>query len=168
MICLIVHITGRGLWMVVDTSGLGVQVQYGGLLSLEALSVQVQVCVHVQFSNIFDNSREAFVDQFRAAWPARWHVGIVDSEINVELWWIGYLFIHIVLWWSACCCGTTGVSCDHIGQEGCLGETYCHVTVMQTCFPVKPSSCCIDMETCCGGRLGKGIGESWGDGERSL
>ena len=28
---------------------------------------------------------------------------------------------------------------------------------------MKPSSCHIDMEICHGGRLGKGIGGSWGD-----
>ena len=41
--------------------------------------------MHVQFGSIFNDSREAFVDQCRAAWPAKQHVGIVDSEIDVEL-----------------------------------------------------------------------------------
>ena len=39
----------------------------------------------------------------------------------------------MVLRWSARHLGTTGVSCSHIGQEGCLGETCRHVTVAQTC-----------------------------------
>ena len=43
-----------------------------------------------------------------------------------------------------------------------------HATVGKTCFLVKPSSCHIDMETCHEGRLRKGIGGSWGDGEKSL
>ena len=101
--------------------------------------------------------------QCRAVWPAKQHMGNVDGEINIELWRIGYLSIHVILRWSAHCCRTTGVSCSHIGQEECLGETCCHVTVTRTCFLVKPSSCHIDMETHCGGRLGKGIGGSWGD-----
>ena len=60
------------------------------------------------------------------------------------------------------------MSCGHISQEECLGETCHHATVVQTCFLVKPSSCHIDMETCHEGRLGKGIGGSWGNGEKSL
>ena len=46
--------------MVVDSCGSG-----SGLLS--ASGGLVQVCVHVQFGNVFNNSREAFMDQLRAA-----------------------------------------------------------------------------------------------------
>ena len=49
------------------------------------LSVQVRVHVRVQFSSIFDGSREVFVDQCRAVWPAKQCVGNVDGEINIEL-----------------------------------------------------------------------------------
>ena len=46
--------------MVVDScgSGSGLLLASGGL---------VQVCVHVQFGNVFNNSREAFMNQLRAA-----------------------------------------------------------------------------------------------------
>ena len=61
-------------------------------------------------------------------------MGIVDSEIGVELRQIGYLFIHVVLQWSARGFRTTGMSCGHIGQEGCLGETCRYATAARTCF----------------------------------
>ena len=106
----------------------------GGWLLLLQSGIRVRVRVRVRFSNVFDNSRQAFMNQFRVAWPARKHIGIVNSEIDIELQWIYYLFIHVVLWWSARCLGTTGVICSHIGQEGCLDETCRHATVVQTCF----------------------------------
>ena len=87
----------------------------------EDSSVQVHIHVHVQSSSIFGGSREVFVGQCRAVWLAKQHMGNVDSEINIELWRIGSLFIHMILRWSARCCGPTG--------EECLGETCCHVTI---------------------------------------
>ena len=41
--------------------------------------------MHVQFSSIFDDSREMFVGWCRAVCLARQHVGNVDSEISMEL-----------------------------------------------------------------------------------
>ena len=96
-------------------------------------SVWVHVCVHVWFSSVFDDSRGMFIGWHRAVCLAKQRMGSVDSKISVEFQWIYYLFIHVVLWWSACCLGTTGVNCGRIGQEGCLGETRCHVTVARTC-----------------------------------
>ena len=51
-----------------------------------------------------------------AAWPAKQCVDVGDDKISVELWWTSYLFIQVVLQWSAHRCGTTGVSCGHISQ----------------------------------------------------
>ena len=47
-------------------------------------SVQVRVCVHVQFGSVFDDSRIMFVGWHRAVCPAKQCVGSVDSEISVE------------------------------------------------------------------------------------
>ena len=107
---------------------------YSGWPSLSGSGVRVRVCVWVRFGNVINNSRWAFVGQFRAAWPARRRVGVVDSKIGVELQWINYLFIHVALWWFTCSFGTIGVSCGHVGQEGCLGETCCHATAVRSCF----------------------------------
>ena len=58
------------------------------------------------------------------------------------------------------------MSCGHTGQEGCLGGTCCHMTITQTCSLANVSSCCVNMETPHGSRLGKGIGELWGNGDK--
>ena len=116
-------------------------------------SVEISVTMH-----------QGFMDKCKAAWPARQRMSVEDSEIGIELWWTSYLFIQIVLRWSVHCHRTTGVSCSHIGWEGCLSETCHHMTVMWTCSAVKLPSCPIDMETHCERRLEKGIGRSWGNG----
>ena len=109
-----------------------------------------------------------FVYESKAAWPAKQCVGVGDDKISVELWWTSYLFIQVVLWWSAHPCGTTGVSCGHIGQEGHLSETCHYATVTQICSSAKLVFCRIDVEMHCVRRLKKGIGKLWGDGEKSL
>ena len=90
-----------------------------------------------------------FVDECKAAWPARQCVSVKDSEIDIEVWWTSYLFIQVILWWSVCCHRTTGVSCGYINQEGHLSETCHHMTVVWTCSVAKLPTCHIDMETCC-------------------
>ena len=58
------------------------------------------------------------------------------------------------------------MSHGHIGQEGCLSETYCYTTVVRTCSLVKLAFCRIGTETRCERRLEKGVDKLWGDGEK--
>ena len=96
------------------------------------------------------------------AWVSR------TMDLLLEVWWTSYLFIQVILQWSVHCCGTTGASCSHISQEGHLSETCRHAIITQTCSVAKLLACCIDMETCCEGRMGKGMDKLWsGEGKLS-
>ena len=89
-----------------------IRIWYGVQFSVMQSVVQVQVRVHDRFGSV----SITFVYESKAAWLAKQCVGVGDDKINVELWWTSYLFIQVVLQWSACCCRTTGVSRGHIGQ----------------------------------------------------
>ena len=85
---------------------------YGVQFSVMQSVVQVRVQVHDHFGGVSIR----FMYESEAAWLAKQCVGVGDDKIGVELWWTGYLFIQVVLWWSARHCRTTGVNRSHIGQ----------------------------------------------------
>ena len=143
-------------WSRVDTSGSDLGSVWW-LAFVDGFScLGLSSCMHLGAVVISVTMHQGFMDKCKAAWPAKQRMSVEDSEISIELWWTSYLFIQIVLRWSVHCHGTTGVSCSHIGWEGCLSETCHHMTVMRTCSAVKLPSCPIDMETHCERRLEKG------------
>ena len=90
----------------------------------------------------------------KAKWnshPVRWCTSHTTFGVSMER------VFGVTVWWSVCCHGTTGTSCGHISQEGHLSETCCHAIIAQTCSAAKLLVCCIDMETHCERRMGKGM-----------
>ena len=84
--------------------------------SVQFSVMQSVVRVQVRVCDCFGGVSITFVYESEAAWLAKQCVGVGDDKISVELWWTSYLFIQVVLRWSARHCRTTGVNCGHIGQ----------------------------------------------------
>ena len=137
---------------------------YGHWPSLSGLGVRVRVHVRVWFDNVVDNSKWAFVGWFRAAWPARQHMGIVDSK---NLYWIA------VNWLPIYTCGST-VACSQFWNYrgklrprrpgGVLGWDMSPCDCCANMLLVELSSCYIGMETCCGA-MERGRHRSWSNEE---